>query len=108
MSRSRDAAVVLGEQFDTPEQQDSAAQMGMWIFLATEMMLFGGLFLGFTATRLAFPLAFQLGSRHTDYALGTLNTAVLLLSSLTMALAVSASHQGKRRPLVLLLFLTMA
>ena len=108
MSKSSDSAVVPGEQFDTLEQQDAASQMGMWVFLSTEIMLFGGLFLGFTATRLAYPLAFQLGSRHTDFVLGTLNTAVLLLSSLTMVLAVSASHQGKRRPLVLWLLLTLA
>ena len=76
--------------------------MGMWVFLATEIMLFGGLFLGFTATRQAFPLAFELGSRHTDFWLGTINTAVLLMSSLTMALAVSASEQGKRKQLVAL------
>jgi cytochrome c oxidase subunit 3 len=108
MSESSDTPVVLGEQFDTPEQQDAVAQMGMWVFLSTEIMLFGGLFLAFTATRLAFPLAFQLGSRHTEFVLGTANTAVLLLSSLTMALAVSASHRGARKPLVLLLLLTMA
>ena len=70
-------------------------------------MLFGGLFLTFTVTRLMFPLAFELGSQHTDFWLGTLNTAVLLVSSLTMALAVTKAEQGRRRPLVLLLLLTM-
>ncbi len=111
MSANSDAtsipAPLLGEQFDDLEQQKSTCQMGMWVFLGTEIMLFGGLFLAFTATRYAFPLAFELGSRHTDFWLGTLNTAVLLVSSLTMALAVSASERGKRKQLLRLLLLTM-
>lgn len=108
MSDHPDAAVVVAEQFDTPEQQATTRQMGMWVFIATEILLFGGLFLGYTVNRLAFPLAFQLGSRHTDFALGTLNTAVLLISSVTMALAVSAAHQGRRRAQLLLLLATAA
>ena len=111
MSANPDATAIpaprLGEQFDDLEQQKSTCQMGMWVFLGTEIMLFGGLFLAFTATRQAFPLAFELGSRHTDFWLGTTNTAVLLISSLTMALAVSASEKGKRKQLLLLLLLTM-
>lgn len=103
-----EASHRLSEQFDDLSQQNSTRQMGMWVFLGTEIMLFGGLFLAFTATRHAFPLAFHLGSRHTDFWLGTINTAVLILSSLTMALAVAASEEGKRKPLVLLLLLTLA
>lgn len=108
MSESSDGALTPGAQFDTLEQQNAASEMGMWVFLATEIILFSGLFLGFTTMRLTYPAAFQLGSRHTEFALGTLNTAVLLLSSMTMALAVSASHKGKRKQLVLLLLLTLA
>ena len=98
---------VLGEQFDDLEQQKSTTELGMWVFLATEIMLFGGLFVGYTAYRQAFPQTFALASRHTDFWLGTINTAVLLTSSLTMALAVAAAKEGKRKAQILLLLATL-
>jgi cytochrome c oxidase subunit 3 len=88
-------------------QQREAATLGMWIFLATEVMFFGVLFLGFSVYRAAYPEAFAEASRHTDLLLGSVNTIVLLTSSLTMALAVHAAQTGRRKTLVVLLLFTM-
>jgi len=87
-------------QFDDAEQQRESATIGMWVFLATEVMFFGGMFLGYAVYRSSYPMAFGEASRRLDIVLGALNTAILLTSSLTMAMAVHAAHQGKRRPLV--------
>jgi len=90
------------------EQQWQAAQLGMWVFLVTEIMFFGGLFMAYTVARARYPAAFGEASRHLDVALGGVNTAVLIISSLTMALAVYSSQVGRRRMLVGFLALTMA
>jgi cytochrome c oxidase subunit 3 len=89
--------------FDDLEQQRSAATLGMWIFLATEIMLFGGLFTAYAASRWVHPGAWVEGSRHLDVVIGGVNTAVLIVSSLTMAQAVQAAQRGRQRPLALLL-----
>src|SRR5438093_13692540 len=78
----------------------------MWSFLATEMMMFGGLFFAYTLYRWLYPGAFEAGSEHLNITLGTANTFVLLFSSLTMALAVHAAVTGQRGRLVLFLTLT--
>lgn len=72
----------------------------MWVFLLTEIMFFGGMFLGYTVYRLLYPEAFAEGSHHLDVVLGGINTAVLIGSSLTMALAVHAAQVGERRQLI--------
>ena len=87
-------------QFDDAEQQRESATIGMWVFLATEVMFFGGMFLGYAVYRSSYPMAFGEASRRLDIVLGALNTAILLTSSLTMAMAEHAAHQGKRRQLV--------
>ena len=97
---------VVAEQFNSFEQQHEAANLGMWLFLATEVMLFGGLFTAYTVYRVLYPIGFGEGSRHLDLTLGGVNTVVLLLSSFTMALAVDAARTGHRRHLVILLGLT--
>jgi cytochrome c oxidase subunit 3 len=97
----------LAHHFDDLEQQHAAASLGMWIFLITEIMFFGGLFVGYTVYRWQYPLAFANASHHVDLWLGALNTAVLLASSLTMALAVYYAQSGKRRAVVVFLILTM-
>ena len=79
----------------------------MWVFLATEIMFFGGLFAGYAVYRSAYPAAFVEASRHLDVVLGTLNTAILLCSSLTMALAVHAAQLGSRRTVAILMIATM-
>src|SRR5262249_2724187 len=78
-----------------------------WIFLVTEVMFFGGLLAGYTMYRAIYPAAFAEGSRLCEVALGALNTAVLITSSLTMALAVRAAGFGSRRTTVALLVTTM-
>lgn len=104
MSKS---STALAHQFDDMQQQFEAASVGMWVFLATEVMFFGGLFAGYAAYRSKYPAAFAEGSHHLDVLLGGINTAVLIASSLTMALAVHSAQLGKRRALVLFLILTM-
>jgi cytochrome c oxidase subunit III len=105
--RRAPATVAPAHQFDSVEQQRESASLGMWIFLATEVMFFGGLFLAYILYRLQWPAAFREGSHHLDVTLGTWNTAVLIGSSLTMALAVRAAQLGRRRSLVTFLLLTM-
>jgi cytochrome c oxidase subunit 3 len=94
---------ILAEQFDDIEQQREAAKLGMWIFLATEVLFFGGLFLGYTVYRFTYGNVFVDASRKLDVVLGGTNTAVLLISSLLMALAVRAAKLEQRRLLVRLL-----
>src|SRR3954463_3448553 len=79
---------ALAEQFESVEQQHEAATLGIWTFLATEVLFFGGLFMAYVVYRFLYPQAFAEASHHTNLLFGTVNTAVLLTSSLTMALAV--------------------
>lgn len=97
----------LAHQFDDPDQQHEAASLGMWAFLITEIMFFGGLFAAYTVYRIQYPAAFVAASHLLDYKLGAVNTAVLICSSLTMALAVRAAQLGQRRTLIVFLVLTM-
>lgn len=97
----------IAHQFDTAAQQHQAAALGMWTFLATEILFFGGLFLGYTVYRNAYHDAFVESSRHLGIVLGTVNTAVLLISSFTMAMAVHAAQLDKRRTIVIMLGLTL-
>ncbi|HUG94442.1 MAG TPA: cytochrome c oxidase subunit 3, partial [Planctomycetaceae bacterium] len=83
-------------QFDTPEQQYEAATVGMWLFLASEVLFFGGALTAYSVYRWLHAEAFVEGSRHLDLILGTINTAVLLGSSLMMALAVHAAQTGRQ------------
>jgi len=89
-----------------PQQRDASA-LGMWVFLGTEIMFFGGLFLTYTVNRAAYPAIFAEASHHLDVQLGAINTAVLICSSLTMAMAVYFSQKGKRTGLIVSLLLTM-
>jgi len=88
---------LLAEQFDTPEQQHEANTLGMLVFLASEVMFFGMLFTTYTAYRLRYPDAFVAGSQHLDLALGGVNTVVLIVSTLMMALAEYRAQRGERR-----------
>src|SRR5438105_1166676 len=106
-SQSPDSAPRVAHHFDDLQQQHSASLLGMWIFLATELMFFGGLFTAYTIYRNSYHEAFAAGSRRLDIVLGTANTAVLLCSSLTMALAVDAAHRGRQRALLGFLAATM-
>lgn len=86
------ATTHVAHHFDNAEQQYDAASLGLWLFLATEVLFFGGLFAGYALYRFWYPEAFHLGSHHLDLVLGTINTGVLLGSSLTMALAVRGAQ----------------
>jgi cytochrome c oxidase subunit 3 len=97
----------LQHHFDTLEQQQHAATLGMWVFLMTEVLFFGGLFLAYTLYRTWYPEMFVQASSHLNVTLGAANTIVLIASSLTMALAVNAAQLGERNRLVILLIATM-
>ncbi len=94
-------------QFDSAEHQHGAAQLGMWVFIAQEVLFFGGLFLVYTVYRFLYPAAFAQASHHLDVVLGCFNTAVLIGSSLTMALAVHGAQLGNRWTQVFFLLLTI-
>jgi cytochrome c oxidase subunit 3 len=98
----------LRHHFEDMEQQQEAGNLGMWVFLVTEILFFGGLFAAYAIYRSLYFPGFEAGSRLLDVKLGATNTAVLLGSSLTMALAVRAAQMGKRKALIIFLLLTMA
>src|SRR6185437_4490570 len=93
--------------FQTMQQQAEASTLGMWLFLVTEVMFFGGLFMAYLLYRVWYPEAWSEGSQELDIVLGGINTCVLIGSSLTMALAVRAAQTGKRRSNISFLLLTM-
>ena len=94
--------------FEDLRQQKEASALGMWLFIAQEIMFFGGLFLTYAVYRTLNPHAFAEASAHLDWKLGAINTVVLIGSSLTMAMAVHAAAVGKRRQIVAYLLLTVA
>ena len=94
-------------QFDDPVQQKESASLGMWAFLATEVLFFGGLFLLYTVFRYRYPEMWDIGSHELDIYLGGLNTLILLTSSLTMALGVHAAQTGKKAALNVYLIITL-
>jgi cytochrome c oxidase subunit 3 len=97
----------LQHHFDTPEQQFDAGKLGLWIFLATEILLFGGLFCAYAIYRANHPEIFVYAHQYLDKVLGGTNTVILLCSSLTMAWAVRASQLGQRKLLIGMLSLTL-
>ena len=96
------------EQFDDTDQQYEAATLGMWTFLATEVLFFGVLFLGFYVYRTRWPDAFARGRARLKWWIGSPNTAILLGSSFFMAMAVHAAKHGDRRRLIRWLLITIA
>ncbi len=96
----------LAHHFDSPRQQFDAAKLGMWTFLATEILMFGGLFCAYAVYRSNHPDIFIAGHHFLDKNMGALNTLVLIASSFTMAWAVRCAQLNKQRALVLLLTLT--
>jgi cytochrome c oxidase subunit 3 len=97
----------LQHHFDTPLQQYDSGKLGMWLFLATEILLFGGLFCAYAVYRGLHPEIFVWAHVFLDTKLGAINTVILLCSSLTMAWAVRAAQLDQRKLLVLLLALTL-
>ena len=99
--------LALREQFDDSAQQKDASTLGMWIFLITEIMFFGGMFLAYTIYRNAYPNAFAVASSSLNEIIGAVNTGVLLCSSFTMVLAVRAAQLGQRKAVMTFLVLTL-
>ncbi|MGF1633567.1 MAG: cytochrome c oxidase subunit 3 family protein [Phycisphaerae bacterium] len=97
----------LAHHFDTPEQQFNSAKVGMWVFLATELLMFGGLFCAYAVYRAQNPEIFLYGHHHLSTTLGTINTVILLASSLTMALGVRYAQLANQKMLVIMLGLTL-
>src|SRR5690349_5440181 len=102
------STVKLAHHFETAEQQSSAATLGMWVFLATEVLFFGGLLCGYSVYRSVHHETLAIASRHLDLWLGTFNTTVLLTSSLTMALAVRSRDLQRSRGSAAWLIATMS
>ena len=94
-------------QFETLEQQKESAQFGMWVFLVTEVLFFGGLFLTYAVNRHLYFTAFGVGGNMLDLTLGTVNTVVLIASSFTMAMSVWAAQTNRKKLLPVCLILTL-
>src|SRR5215213_1847946 len=99
---------LVAHHFDDWQQQYDSCVLGMWVFLVSEVMFFGGVFATYMVYRVQYPEAFAHASQHLDETLGTFNTFVLLTSSLTMALAVRAAHLGRSRQVALMIAMTIA
>ncbi len=109
----RDIGEIAGEpapahHFSSWAAQKHAERMGMWLFLATEILLFAGLFTGYTVYRYLYPETFHRASRFLDVYLGTANTIVLITSSFTVAMAVYFAKSGRNRLVALMLLLSFA
>lgn len=101
------AATALQHHFDNMEQQREAGALGMWLFLITEIMFFGAMFTGYVIYRTKYAQAFAVGSHGLNWKFGAFNTAVLICSSLTMALAVYFAQVGVRQMQIVMLVITM-
>lgn len=108
MSHNNDPnGIIVAHQFEDAAQQHEAVTLGMWAFLITEVMFFGGLFTAYAIYRMQYPAAFDEGSHLLDIKLGAFNTVVLILSSLTMALAVRSSQMAKKSGTLFFLLATL-
>jgi len=113
-AQSGEGAVALSPQFHVAHHFDSAktqfdsGRMGVWIFLVTEILFFGGMFCAFAVFRSWYFEAFREAHHHLDKVMGGTNTVVLICSSLTMALGVRSAQQSKKGLTALMLALTLA
>jgi len=98
---------ALAHHFESLEQQTDASLLGMWIFLCTEILFFGGALMAYMIYRMWYPDAFAIASSEIAILPGAINTAVLILSSLTMALAVHAAQTGERGKIMFFIVITM-
>lgn len=97
----------LAHHFDDLEQQRDADTLGMWAFLATELMFFGGVFGAFAIYRILYTQSFANAAGHLSVTMGTTNTFVLLFSSFTVVLAVNAAHHNQSRKAGMWFFVTI-
>ncbi len=107
MSTPAEHSAHLAHHFADSEQQFDSAKLGMWIFLLTEILLFGGLFAAYAIYRSTDPDMFYNAHKFLDVRMGTLNTIVLITSSLTMALSIRSTQLGNRKRTMLLLTITL-
>lgn len=98
---------IVGHHFSSLARQNEAMRLGMWLFLATEILLFAGLFTGYAVYRFEFPLAFAEASRHLNLTAGTVNTVVLITSSFTVALAIHFARTDRQKAAAVCLVLTI-
>ena len=98
----------LEVQYDTLDRQHATARLGMWVFLASESLLFAALFALYAAYRFIYPAEFHAAAAHANVLLGTINTYILLTSSLTVALSIHETKHGRRRRALILLAITIA
>lgn len=97
MSTANHGHADHAHHFDSAEHEYETSKQGIWLFLATEILMFGGLFVGYAIFHHIFPEIFKLGSKFTDWKMGAANTVVLLTSSLTMALGIYYIQVGKQK-----------
>lgn len=93
--------------FESAHHQYTSSKQGIWLFLCTEILMFGGLFVGYLIYHSLYPDVFHRGSEMLNVPMGTFNTVVLLFSSLTMAMAISFVQQGKKNPATLAMLVTV-
>lgn len=98
---------TVAHHFDTPTQEFQAAKLGFWLFLATEILLFGGMFAAYFYYHQMYPETFRLGGEQLNWKLGAVNTTVLLLSSWTMAMGVRAAQTSQKQKLLMWCALTV-
>jgi cytochrome c oxidase subunit III len=103
-----DASALLHEPWPDLRLQREGVSFGVWVFLASEVLFFGGLFLGYTVYRNFNAEAFRLAASHTEIVYGTINTGLLLTSSMTMTIALRAATVGMRQTTLILLAVTLA
>jgi cytochrome c oxidase subunit III len=106
-NHAHEETLALREQFDTEAQQKDASTLGMWVFLITEIMFFGGMFLAYTIYRSTYPEIFAVCSSSLNVYIGAANTVVLLCSSFTMVMAVRSAQLGRQGAIVFNLILTL-
>jgi cytochrome c oxidase subunit 3 len=106
-SATQEHSPFLQHHFVEMQQQFEASKIGMWLFLVTEILLFGGLFVGYGIMHMKHPEAFRAAHHHLDRVMGAINTIVLLVSSFTMVLGVWAASMGKKKLLIIALILTL-
>ena len=100
-------AHTVAHHFDTPVQEFQSAKLGFWLFLATEILLFGGLFAAYFYYHEMYPETFRLGGQQLDWKLGAINTTVLLLSSWTMAMGVRSAQTSQKQKTMVFCGLTV-
>jgi cytochrome c oxidase subunit III len=88
-------------------RDDEASKIGMWLFIFTELLLFGALFLVYSIYRYMHPVAFELAAAELDVVIGTVNTVILLISSMTIAMSISAIQKGDKKLTLMLLGATL-